>query len=288
MKNLLLSLMFLVVVEFTQAQEIRDTILELPEIPVSVLGTFHFSYPNLDRITTEKEKQVNILSLQRQGEILELVNKLKAFQPTIIAIEYPVEKQSRIDSLYTAFCNGSLELPAGEHFQIGFRLAKETGLQKVHCIDTWGDYERFMDQDTFWIEYEKYLDSNRNERYDAWSRQLNERAVNMSLIDYFILINGDSILNKIQSGYFLSNFIFERRELDYSGVDWVTAQWYNRNLRIIRNLMRIQANEQDKIFILYGNGHHALLRDYLEYSPFYRYDPVINYLNEKTGFQPLK
>ncbi len=34
----------------------------------------------------------------------------------------------------------------------------------------------------------------------------------------------------------------------------------------------------DRIFILYGNGHHALLRDYIRYAPGYRYESVIPWL----------
>ncbi|HAQ65573.1 MAG TPA: hypothetical protein DCR43_06955 [Bacteroidales bacterium] len=262
----------------SEAQAIKDLNVSYQEIPVTILGTFHFSYPNLDRIKTEKDKQVDMLSPQRQEEIQELIEKLKKFKPTIIAVECPVEMQARMDSLYTAYCKGSFDLPVGEQYQVGFRLAKESGIERVCCIDTWGDYERFMDKEAFFSAYERYLDSNRCIYCDQQLIALNENIHAMNLVDFYIETNSAAALKKMQSNYFLSNFLFEGDGKQYSGVDWITAQWYNRNLRIIRNLMRIKIHEGDRILIIYGNGHHALLRDYIDYNPFYRYVSVIDYL----------
>lgn len=278
MKKIAIAALFILCCKPIYTQENRKFDRQPVEIPVTILGTFHYAYPNLDRIRIAEENQVDMLSDQKQLEIAELITKLKKFRPTIVAVEYPIKKQSVIDSLYTAFCEGRFGLPVDEIYQVAFRLAKESGISKVYCIDTWGDYERFMDKDTFWIKYEQYLDAEKNIYHEQWSSEINRKVKEMNLSDYYALINTDEVLNKMQSAYFLSNFTFEENEIDYSGVDWVTAQWYNRNLRIIRNLMRINTNENDRIFILYGNGHHALLRDYVEYNPLYKYEPVINYL----------
>lgn len=275
---MLFAVLFLLAVLNTMAQDITLLNTGYEEIPVTIIGTFHFSYPNLDRIKTEKDKQVDMLSAQRQKELGELIEKLAEFKPTIIAVECPVEMQVGMDSLYQAYIRGKFDLPVGEQYQIGFRLAKELGIERVYCIDTWGDYERFIDREAFFTAYELFLDSNRCEYHDQQLIAINERIHNMNLIDYFIETNSEATLKKMQSGYFLSNFLFEEKEYDFGGVDWITAQWYNRNLRIIRNLMRIEIREGDKILIVFGNGHHALLRDYIEYSPFYRYVPVIDYL----------
>lgn len=273
-----LAVLFLVAFLSAVAQDVKLLNSGYEEIPVSIIGTFHFSYPNLDRIKTEKDKQVDMLSEQRQKELGELIEKLAEFNPTIIAVECPVEMQAGMDSLYRAYIMGNFELPVDEQYQIGFRLAKELDIERICCIDTWGDYERFMEREAFFSAYGLFLDSNRCEYYDQQLIAINERIRTMCLIDYFLETNSEATLKKMQSGYFLSNFLFEQEKNDYGGVDWITAQWYNRNLRIIRNLMRIKIHKGDRILIVYGNGHHALLRDYIEYSPFYRYVPVIDYL----------
>lgn len=278
MKKVLLITILTVASTFPMsAQELHST-AGINGIPVTVLGTFHFAYPNLDRIATGKENQVDILSMDRQAELREVLDRIKRFRPTIIAVEVPVEDQPRIDSLYAEYLNGRYDPGVAEQYQIGFRLARELRIGKVHCIDTWGDYERYMDRDTFWTRYEAYMDSNPVPEYDQWSQELSNAPSRMTLLDYYRMANSDSTLSKMQSGYFLSNFLFEEQEHDYAGVDWVTAQWYNRNLRIIRNLMRIRVTDSDRILVIYGNGHHALLRDYLGYTPLFRYESITDYL----------
>jgi hypothetical protein len=58
---------------------------KLPE--VLLVGTFHFAYQNLDVYKTEKDKQVDILSPERQKEVEELVDYISKFKPTKIVVE---------------------------------------------------------------------------------------------------------------------------------------------------------------------------------------------------------
>lgn len=67
---------------------------------VLLLGTFHFDYPNKDSYKTPDSLRVDILSKQRQKEVLEVLAILKRFNPTKIAIEAMPDKQSLYDSLY--------------------------------------------------------------------------------------------------------------------------------------------------------------------------------------------
>ncbi len=274
--RLILILIFLI--SQLSAQEVQQLENRDYEIPVTILGTFHFAYPNRDRIVTEANKQVDILSEQRQRELQELLDKLSGYKPTIVAVEVMTEKQPYIDSLYAEYLAGRYQPAVNEVYQIGFRLARRAGLKRVYCIDTWGDYERYITRDTFWVHYENWVNAHPFDHFQKPVQQYNDTAVKMTLTDFYRYANSPQVLKMMQSAYFLGGFMFEENPGDFAGTDWVTSQWYNRNLRIVRNLMRVPAGPDDRIFILYGNGHHALLRDYLEYAPFYRYVPVGNFL----------
>ncbi len=261
------------------AQNIQELESRDFRVPVTILGTFHFAYPNLDRVVTEKDKQVDILSERRQAELNDLVDKLLAFRPTIIAIESMRDEQETIDSLYAEFLAGRYQPEVNEEYQIGFRLARLAGVKEIHCIDAWGDYERYLTRDTFWVRYKDFMNKHPFADHRRAGQRYSDTAAKMNLLDYYKYANSPETLSRLQSAYFLANFYFEEEEGDYAGTDWVTTQWYNRNLRIVRNLMRIPVKPDDRIFILYGNGHHALLRDYLEYAPFFEYVPVMDYLD---------
>jgi Family of unknown function (DUF5694) len=53
---------------------------------------------------------------------------------------------------------------------------------------------------------------------------------------------------------------------NYVGADMV-ASWYKRNLRIMNNLERLQLSPTDRVFILFGQGHVKLLRDFIKATP---------------------
>jgi pheromone shutdown protein TraB len=63
----------------------------------------------------------------------------------------------------------------------------------------------------------------------------------------------------------------------YPGVDWL-ASWYERNLRIFANVLRITESTDERILIVYGSGHVPLLMQYLRESKRYRIEPAGRYL----------
>jgi predicted proteasome-type protease len=51
----------------------------------------------------------------------------------------------------------------------------------------------------------------------------------------------------------------------YVGADLVAA-WYKRNIRIFANLQQI-AEPGDRILVIFGGGHAAILRELVEHAP---------------------
>src|SRR5262249_45278445 len=59
---------------------------DTPKPKVMILGTFHFANPGLDYTKVERD---SILSEKRQKEVRDLIDRLKTFKPTKIAVEVP-------------------------------------------------------------------------------------------------------------------------------------------------------------------------------------------------------
>ena len=68
---------------------------------------------------------------------------------------------------------------------------------------------------------------------------------------------------------------------NHAGADLV-ANWYHRNLIIFQNLIQVTNFEaaEERILIIYGQGHVKYLRDLLQESPYYEYVEVNDYLQQ--------
>ncbi|PWT83247.1 MAG: hypothetical protein C5B44_00860, partial [Acidobacteria bacterium] len=102
---------------------------------VLVLGTYHMANPGHDIFNMQAD---DVLKPKRQAEIAQLIEVLKTFQPTKIAIESnPLGDRPK---QYADYLAGKRELARNEIDQIGFRLAKELGHKTVYPVDADGDF----------------------------------------------------------------------------------------------------------------------------------------------------
>ena len=258
----------------------------IKQTKVLTLGTFHFNFPNLDVVKTDNNNQIDVLDAQYQKEIELIVDKLAKFKPTKIVIERQPKKQQVYDSLYTAYLNGNHKLSRSEEQQIGFRLAKKLGLNKLFCTDAWGtDYEEVLKvidgndtiaKDKFWSYFYKNPDST----LYSYRSYRNEKPLFKTdgILAHLKRQNTKERIKKELGDYLVGIFKYETEDYEQLGPDYVTSWWFNRNLRIFRNIQRINATAEDRILVIYGAGHMNLLNVLFESSPEYELLDVNDYL----------
>jgi len=105
-----------------------------------------------------------------------------------------------------------------------------------------------------------------------WIRERNKAVSKVVLIDYFKHINSKETHQYDYGAYLVGDFKLDT----YRGADVLSVFWYNRNLRIFRNIQRITESTEDRIIIIIGNGHAAILRQLLESSPEYDFNELDN------------
>src|SRR3954470_23571582 len=103
---------------------------------VLVLGTYHMGNPGHDIFNMKAD---DVLAPKRQAEITQLIEVLKKFHPTKIAIERDAYSD-KIPKRYADYLAGKYQLTANETDQIGLRLAKELGHKTVYPVDVDGDF----------------------------------------------------------------------------------------------------------------------------------------------------
>ena len=259
------------------------TFISAQQTEVMTLGTFHFNFPNRDVSKIETKNQIDVLKPEYQTEIEEIVERIAEFNPTVIAIEVDPDRQSKVDSLYYEYLNGNYELSRNEYQQIGFRLAKKMGLEKLYCVNDWGE----VPEDVHKVLYES-KDSDNKEFLDYFYnhpdtlKEFSRPHVfkTKGILEEYREGNNETNLKKDLGNYLIGVFKYETDDNAFFGVDFQTGNWFNRNLKIIRNIQKINTQPNDKIFVLFGTGHMNLLNILFDASPEYKLVPVNDYLNK--------
>lgn len=226
---------------------------------VIVLGVYHFANPNLDYVKTNVDDH---LSEKRHKEIAEVVAALSRFKPTKIVLE-AVEGLSSIHRNYEAYLKGEYALKVDERDQLGFRLAKLLGHKRVYAADNKLD----MDFESVMAAAQQSGDQEFLGMFQKIMAELQEfekRKGTMTVREILAAMNETS---SIKRGGDLYLQISRVRSGDkFIGAD-VLAAWYQRNFRIFANLMRVIESPDDRVLVIFGAGHSAILRELVQSSP---------------------
>lgn len=222
-----------------------------PEI--LVLGTYHMSNPGHDIHNMQAD---DVLSPKRQQELAQLIEVLKKFRPTKIAIEADVGSR-RVGQVYSDYLAGKYTLTRNENDQLGYRLARELGHGTVYPVDVDGDfpYQRV-------INYAKA--NGLKEKFDAIGARTATRVKEQSdflrshtVLETLEYMNSDSMVARGIAEYFA--MVPYGEPWEYAGPD-LLASWYQRNIRIYRNIVALIDSPTDRILVIYGAGHLGWLR----------------------------
>jgi len=222
-----------------------------PEI--LVLGTYHMANPGHDIHNMQAD---DVLAPKRQQEIVQLAEVLKRFHPTKIAIEAGFGSQ-RVAKEYSDYLSGKYTLDRNEIDQIGYRLAKELGHKTVYPIDVDGDFP--------WQRVVNYAKANGiSARFDSINagvetmvKEQGDFLASHTVLETLQFMNADSRAARDVGVYFA--LVRFGEPFEYAGSDLVAA-WYQRNIRIYRNIVALIDSPNEKILVLYGSGHLGWLR----------------------------
>lgn len=240
------------------------------------LGVFHFAYHNLDAVKTEKKNQISVLDEPYHSEIVAISKAIEIFKPTIIAVELDPEQQQKIDSLYLEYKAGRYALGKSEVYQLGFRIGKDLNLPKIYCVNDWGQHYSSIKG----IFSDSVRASKMEDYYKkALGDNLSAPKVS-SIIDELIKKNNSESIKDDLSGYLTGIFKYEEDPGDFTGVDFETGRWFNRNLRIFRNIQRIPHSADDRILLIIGSGHLNLLNYFFEISKEFKFVSPLPHLEK--------
>ncbi|MEI9810654.1 MAG: DUF5694 domain-containing protein [Bacteroidota bacterium] len=227
---------------------------------VMIVGTFHFNDGGHDAY--KPKFSVNIKSARRQAEIKDLLQLFAKFKPTKVTIENMPRWQRFHDSLYTEFLNNRYEPGENEIYQVCYRMAAMMGHKKVYTIDAPArEFEDPLNIDSFAAVHhqQQYLDSTYLKLFFSLYAKDDSLKSVLPLRTTLAYENNPERLRLGLGHYLIGDFKVAADGL-YPGAD-NSIYWWNRNLRIFSNILRLAAeSKEERIFVMIGAGHLQILR----------------------------
>lgn len=228
---------------------------------VMVVGTKHFDE--------------SVLEPEHQKDIDKLIEKLAAYEPTKVVLEWEPHRQAKTNEDYQSYLQGDFDITTryNEVYQLGFRLAKQLGHDSLFLFDDQTPFIGSLDGFTF-DSFSEYAEQNDAGFYDIHLDSLMDHFnYNQELLKKEGLAQQISWLNSPEHQHINAQrmHLFEVRvgiQENWLGPDWV-GRWYQRNVRMMSNVLKF-SEANDRILIIVGDNHKWVLDDLFRYTPDFK------------------
>ena len=272
-----MTLMVMIGAALAMATASASEAAEPAPVEVMVLGTYHFDNPGRDLNNIAAD---DVTTPKRQAELEALAGSLAAFRPTKIMVERQSDSPDLVDDRFAAFTPAALASERNETVQIGYRLARRLGLDRVHAID-----EQPGPGEPDYFPFDKVAEfaaaNGLQDRIDALmakgaaiTRATQTKMATASIAELLIDHNDpERPASRIDLYYGLLAIGDAQRQ---PGAD-LNAMWYLRNAKIFAKLVKAAA-PGERILVVYGSGHNYWLRHFASSTPGFRNVDPLPYL----------
>lgn len=238
---------------------------------VMLVGMFHFANPGRDMV---KNRVINVMSPENQVYLDGLATRLAGFKPTGVLAECSPSEQATYDQRFKDYVGGRFELSSNETYQVGFRVARQAGLQGVTCFDedqvSWNAQPMFDYMDKHDVPTKQAMDA----LYSDLSAMAEKEQTSLALPKLLLLAN-DPARDAINKGLYLRTNAVGAGD-GFAGAD-ASASWWHRNFRMYANVQKA-SGPGTRVIVLAGQGHAAILKDLLADDPLRASEDMRAYL----------
>ncbi len=252
-----------------------------------LVGTFHFNNPGLDAVKT---KTFDINSPVAQTDIEWMGKQFTSFKPDKIFVEWPVEEQAKLDTLYQVYLSDQYDqyisrrysksrqlnfYRNNEIFQLAFKVAKMAGLRQIHAFDYTKTSFPF---DSAFSAIKKANQTSLlgliDNDFKMMTATVNQKIETMRIPEILIDLNKPENL-RIDKAWYIKRMNRAGAVSEYAGA-FLTAEWYRRNLYMYSIIQKQIIDSDHRIIVLAGSGHAAMLKEFVEL------DGLMNLVNLDT------
>ena len=230
-------------------------------VEVLLVGTFHFDNPGLD---VAKFKDADILAPKRQKEVEEVAGLLRKFAPDKIFIEALPGNQPQIDSSFALYKAGKKGLGSSEVEQLGFRIAKQLGLSTLYGVDYDGAKFPFDSLMKSALEAgQTGITSFVQKTIEDVQISFNEALQKSTINEMLLRENREDLMHLQHEFYF--KLLPAGRPDNHIG-SYLVSEWWRRNMVIYENILKRLNGKEEKIMIIFGSGHTAILNQLMKFN----------------------
>ena len=224
---------------------------------IALLGMFHFGETSdLGAI-----KMPELHGERRQSDIRDLIEQLKTYRPTKVLLEYPLTRRDTLQKRYESYLQGNYTLGDSETYQVGFRLAKELGHNKVYAIDHKMDLP--FDEIAEHLTKVNQMDKMQAMMTKVGQLMQEETAAldTMALSSYLLRLNSEDF-DALANSLYLKDILEMGSEDNEVGAK-ISATWYHRNMIMLKNIADCVESSDERILVIVGASHRAVIKDYV-------------------------
>ena len=224
---------------------------------IMMFGVFHFASPGLDAVQTAT---INVMTEESQQYLEGLSIRLREFRPTVVLLEFDPANEALMQERYNQYLNDEFELPTNEIYQLGFRIARMSGVEKISSFDEasigWNAEPLFE----YLSEHDPDTERAIQMAIEEMTAEQQQAHARLTLRQLLKMTNDPDQDRLNKSLYLLTNHVGTGH--NFVGAD-AAASWWHRNFRMYAKIQRHAAPGQ-RVLVIGGQGHTAILRDLLE------------------------
>ncbi|RLQ96267.1 DUF5694 domain-containing protein [Falsibacillus albus] len=233
---------------------------------IMLLGTIHLA--QTDDMHNLEISQLD--SLNRQKELKRIVNKIKEFNPTKIAVEVDTKENELLNERYHNYITNKSPLQMNEIDQIAFRLGEILNHKILFGID-------WMEKGAGKRGYTDVYNWAKESQPELFQQIFSPPNLNGTKSIRIMLMEVNSSKYQKKDHWSYINMARIGTTHEHVGLDWL-IWWYQRNLILFSNLTRITTSPTDRVFLLIGAAHLHLLYQFLEDSEYCDLISPLSYL----------
>lgn len=246
----------------------------IERVKICVLGTYHFN----------QEKAYDELSDENQKEIQRIAGAFAAYKPTKVVLERQPAYLSRYQQIYSEYLQDERVLDTLNHegFQIGYRIARNAGLQSIFLFDNKPEFIGSLSGFNF-SKFDSVAESEGQEDYLNTYKELIMKSfeANQKRLGSLRLYDNIKMRNEPEFNHWNAQrmHLYEIRAgtgTSWLGADWL-GRWYQRNLRMFAYLLEM-IEPDDRFLIVVGDNHKWILEQFINTSPEFELVPVSDFL----------
>ncbi len=227
-----------------------------------IMGTFHFANPGHD---VAQVNTFDVMSAKSQGELEHIANKIKAWNPNKIFVEWSYKDQAALDKFYSHNSDSLIKANPDERVQVALRIAKKLKHPALYAVDyneTLFPYAMMLQ--SMETAGQKDLIKKNEEIMKAYETAENKKIASYG-ITQLLLEHNTPQEDKDNIGWYITIANRAGKGTDFTGANLV-SEWYRRNLYIYSILQKLTETGDDKVMLIMGAGHTALLREFIKFD----------------------